>query len=365
MVKLIDVAREAGVSPATVSRVLNDSVLVTEEKRRLVLDAVEKLGYVPLRPLATDRAEKVEKAAKNAYIDKKKFIICAYRQISEMLYSGLFWTARELGYLLLSVTASEDQMLDAEHFIQTVQTLKQDDLLAGVLLCSNILPHSAPVIEVLNSIPVVQLEKHLPLESSAVASVEDQQMTYEAVKYLLACGKTHPVLFVSSTHADAPSYVQRRIWGYRLAMMEQGGTFSLVRPADATLEGGIEATNALLSSGHQIDAILCSSDTTAMGCIKALQSHGYRIPEQVAVLGMEDSGVGLYTTPELSTIAPPQVVAGIASIRLLDRLITGSVEPGYIAPIPHQLIIRGSSPDSPGNPIHQWQEGKWVETKHG
>ncbi len=364
MVKLIDVAREAGVSPATVSRVLNDSVLVTEEKRQLVLAAVEKLGYVPLRPLAADRAERSENSVRVQPEDKPGLIVTVHGQINSLQQDGILWTARKLGYQVISAPITEDRVVDAAHLTQLLQTLQADKLLAGVLLCSHVLSPDDALLQQLRSCPVVQLGNHLPLENSAVASVEDQQVTYEAVKYLAGCGKTRPALFVRSLQPAAPAYEQRRVWGYRLAMMEQGPDPSqmLIREVDDTLEGGTEAVNALLQAGYQPDAILCSSDVTAIGCVKALCEHGRQVPDQVAVLGLEDSGAGLYATPELSTVAAPQFKAGEAAVQLLHRLITGTVEPNYIATLPHQMIIRGTSQELPGQPVHRWQENRWVDT---
>lgn len=360
MVKLIDVAREAGVSPATVSRVLNDSVLVTEEKRKLVLDAVEKLGYVPLRPLAADRAEKQPREEPEA---KLKFIVSVQGQINSLLSDGILWTARELGYHLLNVPISEDRAIDAAHLTAMLTSLQEAGLLAGVLLCSPVLAPDAALMKLLNKLPTVQIGKHLPLENSATASVEDQEVAYEAVKYLASCGKTRPALFVRSLQPDAPAYEQRRIWGYRLAMMELGADPSqmVVREVDDTNDGGFEAVRTLLQEGYRPDALLCSSDVTAIGCVKAFMEQGYQVPEQVAVLGLEDSGVGLYATPELSTIAAPQYNAAETAVRLLHRLITGAVEPGYIAPLPHQMIVRGSSEEQTGVFVHQWGKGRWVE----
>jgi len=364
MVKLIDVAREAGVSPATVSRVLNGSVLVTDEKRQLVLDAVEKLGYVPLRPLAADRAEKVETADKSVGAEKPKFIVSVQGQTNAMQQDGILWTARELDYYVMTAPISEDRAVDAENLTQMLQQLQENNMLAGVLLCSPVLSPNEKLLKLLDSIPVVQLGRHLPLENSATASVEDQQITYEAIQYLVSCGKQRPALFVRSIQPDAPAYEQRRIWGYRLAMMELGLDQSqmLVREVDDTMEGGIEAVNKLLEAGHKPDAILCSSDVTAIGCVKAFMEHGYQVPEQVSVLGLEDNGVGLCATPELSTIAAPQMVAGETAMRLLDKLINGAVEAGYIAPLQYQMIVRGTSQEQSGLPVHQWGKGRWVDT---
>ena len=131
---------------------------------------------------------------------------------------------------------------------------------------------------------------------------------------------------------------------------------------DDTVEGGVEAINKLLEAGYHPDAILCSSDVTAIGCVKAYVEHGYQVPEQVSVLGLEDNGVGLYATPELSTIAAAQMVAGETAMRLLDKLINGAVEAGYIAPLQYQMIVRGTSQEQSGLPVHQWGKGRWVDT---
>ena len=363
MVKLIDVAREAGVSPATVSRVLNGSVLVTEEKRQLVLDAVEKLGYVPLRPLAADRADKLEAAEKSVGVEKPKFIVAVQGQTNAMQQDGILWTARELGYYVMTAPISEDRAVDALNLTQMLQQLQENNMLAGVLLCSPVLSPDEKLLKLLERVPVVQLGRHLPLENSATASVEDQQITYEAIKYLVGCGKQCPVLFVRSMQPDAPAYEQRRIWGYRLAMMELGlGQLQMqIREVDDTVEGGIEAVNTLLTAGYKPDAILCSSDATAVGCVKAFLEHGYQVPEQISILGLEDNGVGLHATPELSTIAAPQMMAGETAMRLLDKLINGAVEPGYIAPLIHQMIVRGTSQEQSGTFVHQWEKGRWVD----
>lgn len=365
MVKLIDVAREAGVSPATVSRVLNDSVLVTDEKKQIVLAAVEKLGYVPLRPLATERAERPELLTSSPSEQAPHIIVSIHSPINSLLQSSILWTAHKLGYQVICAPISEDRNLDAEHLIDLLQSLRRCNLLAGVLLCSPVLFPSPALIHQLSLCPVVQIGKHLALDNSAIASVEDQQLTYEAVKYLYQSGKKKPVLFVHNLQADTPAYEQRRIWGYRLAMMELGLDMSqmLIQEVDDTLEGGTEAILTLLQNGHHPDAILCCSDQAAMGCIKAFLGLGWKIPEQVAILGLEDSGVGLFGPVELSTIAAPQFKAGETAIHLLHRLITKSIDSNYIAALPHQLIIRDSSDPQSGSPVHQWQQGHWDDTE--
>ena len=81
-----------------------------------------------------------------------------------------------------------------------------------------------------------------------------------------------------------------------------------------------------------------------------------------AVLGLEDSGVGEYGMPELSTVAASQYSLGESTVRLLHGLIGGSVQPGCLVPVAHRAIVRGSSDASGASNIHQWPQGKWQET---
>ena len=356
MVKISDVARQAGVSPATVSRVLNGSVLVTEEKRARVLAAVEALGYVPLRPLASERQPRPAAAPESA--SAPPVIVAIRAQVNSQQNDGMVWTAAELGYGVVTLQITEDRQIDGDNVLRVLQSLEAAGELAGVVLCGSVLSPSPALRAMLERLPVVQLGEQLSLPRSVITGADDQQSVYDAVQLLRGTGRTRPALLVRSLSPDAPRCEQRRVWGYQLAT----DGFRLVLAADATVDGGSDAVEALLSASPAPDAIICSCDATAVGCIKTLIRRGLRVPEDVAVLGLEDSGVGECGMPELSTIAASQYSLGESAVRLLHGLIGGSVQSGCLVPLAHRVIVRGSSDPGAAANIHQWPQGRWKDT---
>lgn len=324
-----DVAREAGVSIATVSRVLNDIDVVNEETKKKVLDAIKKLGY---RPNIVARSLKTQRT---------KTVGILIPDISNQFYPEVVRGAEDVANIYDYNVMLCNSDFDAEKEKEYLRVLKEK-MVDGVLYMSSSLQD-----EILNLINELDLktvlietkDKEGKLPSVTIDNVE---ATYEATRYLLDKGLKN-VAYIGIKKEELNAWAERYN-GYEKALKESSISVDSELTFFDTLKvkTGYEGVESILSSGKKLEGIVCGSDEVAMGAINALRDKGIRVPEDVKVIGFNN----IYTTsifyPKITTIAQPMYDMGSVAMRMLIKLINQKeLEQGHYV-LDHELIERDS-----------------------
>jgi DNA-binding LacI/PurR family transcriptional regulator len=304
---LEEVAQLARVSRATVSRVVNGSPRVRPEVRAEVEAAIGRLGYVPnraARSLVTRRSDSV--AVVITEPTGRLFDDPFFPRLLRGISSGLADRDRQLVLLMPESEADEQRAagyVTGGHVDGAILvSLHGDDPLPGRLTAAGI--------------PLVLLGRPRPGTSASFVDADNRQGAHAAVEHLIAGGRR--VIATIAGPADMAPGVDR-LAGYRDAITDAGigSHTALEAVADFTQGGGAEAMRRLLAERPDIDGVFAASDLMAAGALSVLAAAGKRVPEDVAVVGFDDSPVATSTTPQLTSVRQPIEEMGREMARLL------------------------------------------------
>jgi LacI family transcriptional regulator, galactose operon repressor len=322
-----DVARDAGVSVATVSRVLAGSARVSPALAERVRESVRRLGYTPhsvARSLASGRTRLVGALVPN--LANHYF----YALIKRMLHD-----AERDGYRL--IVADSDENVVAERELG-LNLLHQTD---GLILCSprarasvvrQLLDHGKPVL-VLN-----RLVDGLPVSQVVVES-------YPAMRQVAAHVAELGHRRVAYLQGPVRSWHSKERWRAVRSLARGGLDITAIR-VGATMEAGHRAVPQILRSG--VTAVLAYNDLAAIGVVVGLAERGIRVPDEISVTGFDDIPYSRFVTPPLTTVHSPQEEVGSVAWKTMTGLLHGE-HPGTRTVLAAEPVIRGSTAPPPGN----------------
>ncbi|KUN23085.1 LacI family transcriptional regulator [Streptomyces corchorusii] len=327
-----DVAREAGVSRGTVSRVLNGGHYVSPAAQEAVNAAIRRTGYVVnrhARSLITGRSDSVGfllTEPQERFFEDPNFNV--------LLRGCTHALAAHDVPLLLMLAGTEDERRRITRYI----TAGHVD---GVLLVSS---HSGdPVAEELRAagVPLVACGKPIGLGSKvSYVAADDRDGARDMVRHLLSLGRRR--IGVVTGPLDTPGGVER-LAGYREVLAEAGiaADERLVVPGDYSRASGEAGAERLLAQAPDVDAVFVASDLMAQGVLAALHRAGKRVPEDIAVGGFDDSPAATAATPALTTIRQPWDRISNEMVRVLLAQIGGE-DPAAVI-LPTELVKRDST----------------------
>lgn len=325
---VVDIAKRAGVSIATVSRVLNGSAHpVRPATREKVLAAARELDYEPSDP-ARSLVRRVTRTIGLVIPD----ITNPYYP---ELVRGVEDTARQRGYaVVLTNTDREPDRVAA-----AVRVLRQKRVDGLIFAGGGAQPQAKfHELERLDA-PVVTIGRHqLPFPS---VRIDNRRAAREAVAHLIDCGRTRVACLAGPAHLTS---VRDRVKGYREALQARGlaRVPALLRYGDFGPESGYREARALLQSDVPPDAIFALNDWMAIGVLAAVADFGLRAPENVSVVGFDDVPLASYLRPSLTTVHVPAYEIGQAATGLLLASIGG--EPHVrVVRLEARVIVRHSS----------------------
>ena len=322
---LIDVARLAGVSHQTVSRVLNDHPNVTERTRLRVRAAIAELGYRPNR-------------AARALVTGKSHVIGVIAQSST-----LYGPASTLAALAQAATASGFTIS-----VESVRTLEQgpvreavsrhlDQRIAGLVVIAPVDSAGEVLDDIPSGIPLVCIDgdPHRPTE---LVTVDQEAGGYLATKHLLEAG--HRTVW----HVSGPSdwFDSRgRVSGWRRALAEAGAEIPPLVAGDWSAASGYHAGQTIARI-KDITAVFAANDHLALGILRALHEHGHRVPHDISIVGFDDVPEAEFYIPPLTTIRPDFDTVAAATLELLLAQIESGSTLGRRRVIPPALVSRRS-----------------------
>lgn len=311
MATIQDVAKAAGVSPMTVSNVLNDHPHVKSSTRAKVVKAMEELDYRvnhAARNLRSGRTFTIGLAV--AEFDRPYWGQFAARVIEEA-------AAHNLRVLVEQTGRSKENEISA-------LALSRNRMYDGLILSTVGLSASdANMLRV--DYPIVILGERIfsgPVDHVAMANVEGAEA---ATAHLIEHGCRRIAAVMGPMGAD-PDASSLRFAGYQQALAAAGienDPALHITINEWTLKGGHEAVSRLVGSGTQFDGLFCATDTVALGALRALHEAKLRVPEDVKVIGFDNLTEGQYSTPTLSTVDPDSAEMARMAVKLLVQRISG------------------------------------------
>lgn len=314
----------AGVSVATVSRVLNDSGNVRQDTVDQVNAAIEQLDYHPnflgrtLRRLETMK------------------ILVLVPTISNQLYSrvikGIRAVAQANGYHLMLAISDEGE----EEYINMLRRKLVDGM---IFLYSKMTAEEMGKLA--SEYPVVMACEYLRGAKAAAVSIDDYRASYDATRFLIERGNKR-IGFISAGELYASSVDRQK--GYRDALTANGLKLEpeLIIDEGLTFNAGRRAAQRILAMKHRPDAVFAVADSTAIGLISRLTEEHIRIPDDLSVMGFDNNQISEFYIPPLTTVSQPQFEIGQRAMDLLlERIKSPCVQTEHIV-LPHQLVIRKS-----------------------
>ncbi|MEU0271629.1 LacI family DNA-binding transcriptional regulator [Streptomyces sp. NPDC006307] len=327
------VAARAGVGRTTVSRVINGSELVSDRTREAVLAAIAELDYVPnsvARGLVTSRTNSIALVIPEpeARLGSEPYFSAVIRGVS----GGLADTGTQLQLILVRDKGERDRLTDS------VAERRVD----GVLLVSVHEHDPLPALLEDMGLPTVLAGRRSAREPLSHVHSDNMGGAGAAVRHLLERGRTTIATIAGPQDMEVG---RGRLQGWWEALYAAGRPADerLVAVADFTEEGGREAVRSLLERVPELDALFVASDVMAAGALMELRRHGRRVPDDVAVVGFDDSLLARHTNPPLTTVRQPVEEIGTRIARILLQEIADPDAPRQRLTLPTELVVRESS----------------------
>ncbi len=337
-ITIIDVARLAGVSTATVSRAMHTPHVVRPATLERVRAVMQEHGYI-YNATAGDFSRR-----KSTVIGV--LILSTTTKVASSV-SAAQQIATEYGFPLIVSTSGFDPRLERRHIQQFLERG-----VAGVLAIGH-MHENLPKLRELQQrgIPCVFLWEILPGSTDSYVGFDNVQGSFDMVDHLINLGYKR-IGFLCGFDSGVQRIAKRYV-GYQEALKRHGLPLdpSLVRSATSTFANGKSAMRDLLSLADPPRCVCCASDILAMGAISAAYEAGVEVPKDISIVGFDNSDLSAYTCPPLSTVDVPGEEMGRLGMQALMTLIANNDHPPIQQKLPTSLILRGSScPAASQNP---------------
>ncbi len=331
-----DVAAQAGVSYQTVSRVINDQPGVTEKTRSKVQQAIAELNY---RPSLAARSLPGRRSYVIGFIIPydPDYLIRDPNLLAQI--SGADTEANAHGYNLLLSTAG-----DSKSGLEAYNRFIRNHVGDGALVIETACSREGGELLANQDYPYVSLGRDLGNPNAYVVSSDNRDGGRLITQHLLEKGHQR-IGVINGPPIGAVAGLQERLEGHQQALAEAGLSFdpTLMVYGDYTRPSGEQATQQLLAHPNPPTAIFALNDRMAMGAIRAIQTTGLRVPEDVAVAGYDDVPAAADFNPRLTTITGSARKVGQLAAQMLFKLIAGDTLQEKEVILPAELIVRESS----------------------
>ncbi|ELY5816697.1 DNA-binding transcriptional regulator CytR [Cronobacter turicensis] len=324
-----DVAVRARVSTATVSRALMNPEKVSQATRNRVEQAAIDVGYLP------------GSLNRNLKRNESRTILVIVPDICDPFFSeiirGIEVTAADQGYLVL-IGDCAHQNQQEKTFIDLIIT-KQID---GMLLLGSRLPFDASKEEQRNLPPMVMANEFAPELELPTVHIDNLTAAFNAVNYLHELGHQRIACIAGPEEMPLCHY---RLQGYVQALRRSGMTVDphYIARGDFTFEAGAQALEQLLSLTHPPTAIFCHSDVMALGALSMAKRRGFRVPDDLSIIGFDNIALAEFCDPPLTTVAQPRFDIGREAMLLLLSQLNGHTVSSGSRLLDCELVLRGTT----------------------
>ncbi|MFV0632580.1 LacI family DNA-binding transcriptional regulator [Demequina sp.] len=324
-VKMADVAAKAGVSVATVSKVVNGRYGVAKETVSLVQAVIEEMGYAGNLSASSLRMQQTNVLG---------ILVASFEPFSAELIKGAAAAAEGSGYELLAHSGGDQHGWERRSLARLGGTL-----IAGAVLVT------PTVLDARTIIPVVAVDPHYGPNRLPTIDADSFTGAEQATDHLISLGHTRIAFLGGRSELDS---AHLREAGYRNAMAEAGIPIdpALVRETRYVPDRAAEVTAELLALDERPTAIFAANDVTAIRAVEVAQEHGLRVPEDLSVVGFDDVPEAALATPALSTVRQPMKAMGAEAMRMLLDIIHGVEREPHVR-MSTELVVRGTSAPPP------------------
>lgn len=329
-VTIYDVAREANVSMATVSRVVNGNPNVKPATRKKVLDVIERLGY---RPNAVARGLASKKTTTVGVI---------IPDISSIFFAELARGIEDIAtmYKYNIILSNSDQNKDKElHLLNTMLGKQVDGI---VFMGGNITLEHVEEFEK-SPVPIVLAGSIEETGKIPSVNIDYEQATYDSVFEFVERGHKDIAFVTGPLHE--PINGEKKLKGYKLALEQAGIPYreDFVVEGDYTYDSGIEAFEKLIEGNERPTAIFVGTDEMALGVIHGAEDKGFEIPKDFEVISSDNTRLALMVRPQLTSVVQPLYDIGAVAMRLLTKFMNKETVDDSIVVLPHRIEHRKST----------------------
>jgi|KBSSwiS6_1023812.scaffolds.fasta_scaffold13405_3 LacI family transcriptional regulator len=332
-VTIYDIAKKLNISPATVSRGLQDHPAISKKTKKKIAEVVDELGYRTNHFARNLRQRHTKTIGVIVHELKSNFITS--------VLAGIEKVTAEAGYDLIiahSSESTEKEIANAKNLFHK----RVDGLIASISFDTINLEHFKLYKQ--RRVPVIFFDRVEQDGSNTTVVIDNAKCGYEATKHLIDQGCKKIVLVTSNLRRNVYSL---RYKGYRDALSDYGLNFdeSLLLINDLSENAGVESALQILKMDPLPDGIFITNDFVAAVCIRVLKRHGIAIPGDIAVVGFNNDAIGTLIEPELTTINYPGIDMGEIAANSLISYLKGpaDVHKPYTIIVPSDLIVRKSS----------------------
>ncbi len=330
MSSLNDVAKRAGVSIATVSRVINNGTNVNEETRAKVLKAIKELKYQPSRVAKRLRSKSVSSNLLGMLIPdiQNPFYVDVFRGVEDVAY--------ENNYAIIMCNFAQDEKKE-KLYLDILQQESIDGLIAAPAHERD--PKVLKLVK--DGLPIVCVDRGLEGVDVDVVVVNNEKGAYSAVDYLAKAGYRR-IAYISG-QKQIPSSRYRED-GYRKALEANGLEFDpeIVKYGDSKLGSAVKLCDDLLSLSNPPDAIFTGNNLITLGALETIHNRNLQIPSDVAIIGFDDMYWSISLNPPLSAVRQPAYEIGRRAGELLIQRISDPSRPPIQMTLSTELMIRKS-----------------------
>ncbi|MER2492784.1 LacI family DNA-binding transcriptional regulator [Catenovulum sediminis] len=300
-----EVSEHAGVSQATVSRVMNGTAKVVEETRVKVLNAMKELGYRPnahAQSLASNRSNSIGLL------------------ISE--FDGPFYGALMAGAEEIFRKHKKRILISAGHGDEKLEKEAVEFLLGcrcdALVLHAETLSDEYLIEQANQGTHVILINRNIAEMEGQCLYIDNEQGSFMATEYLIEKGHKN-IAYIAGPQWKHDA--RERFWGYQKALGKHNISLQLglVEEGNFRESGGYQAASKLLDSGHKFTAVVCGNDQTAYGAISAIEERGLKVPDDISIVGFDDLPYSSLIKPKLTTVHfPIRQIAAEAARRILQ-----------------------------------------------
>ncbi len=307
-VTIHDVAKRAGVSFQTVSRVMNERPDVALETRMRVLNAIDELGYQP-SAVARSLVKKKTNVLGLLTIDFEDYFFAG-------VCHGVQQEAHRQGYMLMITSTDRRQELESEYF-RKLQSQQVDGI---IIIRDTLIQADHPCTNDTNDLPVVVTSFRHEEEQAMMIDMDNIDGGRQVANYLIRQGHRE---FAVITAPPQYKVTQDRNKGFFDTLVENKLYLdpALVIAGDWHYEGGYQAVQELLPFRHKFTAIFAHNDDMAIGAIRAIHEAGLRVPEDISVVGYDDVPVASHLVRPLTTVWQPRHEMGATIVRMIIQML--------------------------------------------
>ena len=338
-ITITDIAQRSGVSLATVSLALNNRPGVSSETRTRVLEVANELGYL-LKPSATTAGPCNHLATIGMIVKIDPDMAPQANPFYSKIMIGIEDACRRSGINLLFSTLPVD---DNNRALELPQIM-YNNLVDGLLIVGSLIDQTIASVSDKKVVPVVLVDGYSDSESFDAVVSDNFRAAYQAVEYLIRKG--HRQIGLVGSDANCYPSLRERRNGYLRALKENEISETYIAEFNINKSHGYEETTTLLKQYPQITALFCVNDDTANAAMKAAHDLGKRIPEDISIIGYDDTYIAANLRPALTTMHVDTLAMGRAAVHLLSLRVDNPESARMTFTIHPWLVER----ESAGNP---------------